>query len=162
MIPRIRPFFHKSYFNAISQFDWNREREENHKIVSNKIKRYYPNAKTLDFVDYGRNSLFIILKILNIKKNDELLVPCFTCSTILDPIISNEIKPVLYDVNFDFTIDITLLKNKITPKTKAIIITHYFGIPSNIMEIKEITDSYGIYIIEDCAHTLCFKNNQIR
>lgn len=161
MIPRIRPFFHKSYFNAITQFDWNIEREDYYKIVLNKIKRYYPKSKSLDFINYGRNSLFLILKILNIKKNDELLIPCFTCSTILDAIISNEIKPVLYEVNFDFTIDIAQLQNKITQRTKAIIVTHYWGIPSNIIEIKEITDSYGIYLIEDCAHSFCFKNNHI-
>jgi len=161
MLPRVRPFFNNNFFKVIKQFDFNLERNEFYKNVSNNIIKYYPRAKSLDYTDYGRNSLFLILKILNIKKNDEILIPAFTCSVILDAILGNEIKPILYDINFDFTIDRAQLQNKITQNTKAILITHYWGIPSNIMEIREIADAYGIYLIEDCAHSFGFKYNNI-
>jgi len=163
MIPRIRPFFHKNYFTEINRFDSSIVRDVYKKNALNKIRKHYPEARFVDFFNYGRNSLTLALKILNLKKNDELLIPCFTCSTILESLKENDIFPVLYDVNFDFTIDINQLQKKITPNTKAILVTHYFGIPSNLTEVKELADLFSLFLIEDCAHTFCdrYQNSSI-
>lgn len=161
MIPRVRPYFHKSYINSVNEFESSIEREQYQNRISQKLDRYYPNAEAFELFDYGRNSLAVGLSILGFQENDEILVPCFTCSTVLESIISKNLKPVLYDIEFDFSVSIDKLERKITSKTKAIIVTHFFGIPSNITEIKEFTDSKGIFLIEDCAHCIGLKIDNI-
>jgi dTDP-4-amino-4,6-dideoxygalactose transaminase len=157
MIPRIRPFFHKDYIKAANGFEPSINRDKYTTEISQKFQQYYPNASAFEYFNFGRNSLRIGLTVLDLKASDEILIPCFTCSTILKPILDNQMTPVLYDIRFDFGVDIDQLKKRVTPKTKAILVTHYFGIPSNIKEIKEFADSMGIYLIEDCAHSICSK-----
>lgn len=161
MIPRVRPFFHERYIESVNKFESNTGREQYLHTISQKLESYYPNAEAFEFFDYGRSSLSVGLSILDFQENDEILVPCFTCSTVLEPIISKKLKPVLYDIEFDFSIDIDRLIRKLTSKTRAIIITHFFGIPSNIIEIKAFADSQGISLIEDCAHSIGSKIDNI-
>jgi perosamine synthetase len=59
-----------------------------------------------------------------------------------------------YKVRRDASIDVEDLKRKVTRRTKAVFIIHYFGFPQNIEEILQITESYGLTLIEDCAHSL--------
>lgn len=157
MISRVRPFFHTSYIDSVCKFDFNTSREEQQREVSKKLKNYYPSAEAFEFFHYGRSSLSAGLTILGLKEGDEILVPCFTCETVLEPILSHKLRPVLYDIEFDFSILTDQLKSRLTEKTKAIIITHYFGIPSNVQEIKDFAESRGLFLIEDCAHSIGSK-----
>ena len=86
----------------------------------------------------------------------------FYLSEVLNPIIYKKLHPILIDINFDFSMDINQIRNKISNRAKAIIVTHFFGIPSNILEIKEIANEYNLSIIEDCAHILCSKVNGLK
>jgi len=157
MIPRIRPYFTDNYFNAFSSFDPDISRSEYSRELSKALQNYYPKAKKFGFFNYGRTSLGVGLDVLNIRKNDEIIVPDFTCSTILDPILKRGIIPKLVDINFDFSMDINQVKSKITQNTKAILVTHFFGIPANLLEIKKIANTHNLNIIEDCAHTFCHQ-----
>lgn len=162
MIPRIRPYFDWSYIDATNAFDANIPRNKLTDSIAEKLKQNYPNAKQIEFFNKGRSALMVGLDSLNMKEDDEIIVPCFTCSSILEPIISKKIKPVLVDINFDLTMDTNQIKTKINKKTKAILVTHFFGNPSNILDIKKIADESGIYIIEDCAHSFCAEISGIK
>jgi len=155
MFPRIRPYFDKTYIKAATNFNDEIERDIYLKELVKKLNNYYPVAKKLEFFDQGRNSLWIALDLLNLKEGDEILVPCFTCPGVLDPIICKKLKPILIEISFDFNMNLTQIKNSISKITKAIIVTHFFGIPTNILQIKELAIKYGIAVIEDCAHTFC-------
>jgi dTDP-4-amino-4,6-dideoxygalactose transaminase len=123
-------------------------------------KHFYTNT--------GRASLYMILKALNISKDDEIIIQSFTCMALIVPLIWLDIKPIYADIDLD-TYNITLkeIKRKISKKTRAVVVQHTFGIPAKIEEIKEYIDQKNkerkpnqkIYLIEDCAHCLNVKLN---
>jgi dTDP-4-amino-4,6-dideoxygalactose transaminase len=162
MIPRMRPFFNENYIEVAKNWDPNRSRDEYSSEISKKLKIYYPNARKFEFINLGRSSLRIALDILNIAMGDEIILPCFNYPLILEPIRDKKIKPLLVDVNFDFSIDLHQMREKISKKTKAVLVPYLFGMPGNILEVKEIADEYGIYIIEDCAHVFCSEAEGIK
>ncbi len=155
MIPRFRPYFDQNYYNILSDFDPDIPRRDYCRELTKKLSNYYPQAKKFGFFNYGRNSLGVGLDLLEIHKNDELILPCFTCSTVLEPILKRGIIPKLVDINFDYSLNIRKVENLIKRNTKGIIATHFFGIPTNMSEIKEIAETHNLYIIEDCAHSFC-------
>ncbi len=103
----------------------------------------------------GRSALYMLLKGLGIKSSDEVIIQAFTCLAVPEPILWVGARPVYADMApRSFTIDVHEVAKKITPRTKAIIIQHTFGIPGPIQELRELTKGRGIYLIEDCAHAL--------
>jgi len=104
--------------------------------------------------DSGRSALFLLLKSLDIKENDEVLVQAFTCNAVLNPILKNKARPIFVDIDESFNLDPKDLEKKITKNSKAVIVQHTFGQPARLDEIKKICQKYGLYLIEDCAHSL--------
>lgn len=101
----------------------------------------------------GRVALYAILKAIEIKEKDEIILPAFTCVVVANPIIYLGAKPVYVDIApKTFNIDINKIEKKITPKTKAILAQNTFGLSSDIDTIREIARKYNLWVIEDCAH----------
>ncbi len=105
-------------------------------------------------VNSGRSAEYIALKALGIGKGDEVLIQAFTCVVVPNSILWLGAKPVYLDVDESYNIDPTNLAKKISPKTKAIIVQHTFGIPANLKKIKKIAQEHNLFLIEDCAHSL--------
>jgi dTDP-4-amino-4,6-dideoxygalactose transaminase len=63
-------------------------------------------------------------------------------------------NPIFVDIGRDANMDLLDLKRKITPKTKAIIVQHTFGVPAEIEELTSFAKTHSLPIIEDCAHAL--------
>ncbi len=106
-------------------------------------------------VSSGTAALEIIIKSLNLKKGDEVIIPAFTIISSVMCIIKNGLKPVLVDSdleNWNMSIDQTI--NKINKKTKAIIITHIYGFPVDMQKIINIANKKKILIIEDAAEMI--------
>lgn len=105
----------------------------------------------------GTAALHLALLSLGVGKGDEVIVPSYVCESVLSAVNYTGAKPVLADIDSDFenngfNISAKTIKPLITKKTKAIIVTHLFGVPANIHEIKKI--SKKIPIIEDCAQSI--------
>ena len=100
----------------------------------------------------GTDALTIALRILDLPKNSEVIMPAMTyCSTAFS-IINAGLKPILVDIDKSTsTISIKDLKKKITNKTKVIMPVHLYGSVVNIKEIKKIIKKKDIYIIDDCS-----------
>ena len=100
----------------------------------------------------GTDALTITLKILNLPKNSEVIIPAMTyCSTAF-AVINAGLKPVLVDIStLEPTISIDKLKAKITNKTKVIMPVHLYGSVVNINKIKKIIKKKNIYLIDDCS-----------
>ena len=120
------------------------------------------------FTNTGRASLYIILKSLGISEGDEIVIQSFTCMALVVPLIWLNIKPIYADIDIDtYNISLESLKKKISKNTRAIIVQHTFGIPSQVEEIKRYIDELNkerdkesrIYLIEDCAHSLNIKKD---
>jgi len=82
---------------------------------------------------------------------------------ICDPIVQfhgvaclhGNVVPVFTDVRPDnFLMDPKVVERKITKRTKAIWVTHLWGFPAEVDELRRIADKHGIYLLEDCAHAI--------
>lgn len=101
----------------------------------------------------GRVALYAILKAIDIKEGDEIILPAFTCVVVANAIIYLGAKPVYVDIDpKTYNIDIDKVEEKITSKTKAILAQNTFGLSSDLEPIMEIAKKYNIFVIEDCAH----------
>ena len=105
--------------------------------------------------DSGRSGLYAILKCLEIGKKDEVILQAFTTVALPNVIMLCGAKPVFVDIKKDtYNINLEKTEEKITDKTKAIIVQHTFGNPAEMDKIAEITKKHNLYLIEDCAHSL--------
>lgn len=100
----------------------------------------------------GTVSLHLILLALNIKKNDEIIVPNFTYVATSNTVLYVGANPIFVDCDVEtYNIDTNKIKEKITKKTKAILVVHLYGNPCNMDAISLIAKKYNLYIIEDAA-----------
>lgn len=109
------------------------------------------NVKYAIAVNSGTSALHLSLIALSVGRGDEVILPAYTASDILNPIYYTGAVPVLVDIEENgLNIDTLQIKNKLNSKTKAMIIPHTFGFPARIDEIKK----YKIPVIEDCAQAI--------
>lgn len=102
-------------------------------------------------VSSGSAALHLALLALNIKENDEVIIPSFVCTAVLNAVNHVGAKAVVVDIDsLTFDISVDSVKGAITSKTKAIIVPHMFGLPAEMEELSDL----GIPIIEDCAQAL--------
>lgn len=125
--------------------------------------RTFLNVKHAISVNSGTAALHAALLALDIKADDEVLLPSFTFVATANSVIASGAKPVFVDINTkDYTIDLNDLKRKISKNSKAIIPVHLYGHPSDLCELNEIANQYSLYIIEDACQSLgsLYKNKQ--
>ena len=127
-------------------------------INGKKVTQFEENfAKFLDIKHFigcanGTDALEIAVNCLDLKPDDEIIVQGNTYLATCLGVLNNNIKLVLCDiVQETHMIDIESLEKKITPKTKAIIIVHLYGLMPNMDKIMDICKSNNLYLIEDCA-----------
>ncbi|KEZ92683.1 DegT/DnrJ/EryC1/StrS family aminotransferase [Nonlabens ulvanivorans] len=100
----------------------------------------------------GTDALQIAMMGLGLQPGDEVITTDFTFAATVEVIALLNLTPVLVDVNpFDFNIDTEAIKKAITPKTKAIVPVHLFGLAANMDEIMAIAKEHNLYVIEDNA-----------
>ena len=103
----------------------------------------------------GRVALYALLRALEIGDGDEVILPGYTCVMNVNPIKYVGAKPIYVDIEPEtFNINASLLEEKITGKTKAIIAQHTYGYPCQMDAIVNIAKSMGIAVIEDCCLAL--------
>lgn len=134
-------------------FPWNYFRGNNVKLLEQWFRQYFNASFAVSFAS-GRGAFLAILKALDIKEGDEVVIQSFTCVAVPNMIIGIGAKPVYVDIDSSLTMDTLDLERKITNKTKAIVVQHTFGISSNMEAISKIAKKYKIPLIEDCAHTI--------
>lgn len=122
-----------------------------------KIKNRF-KAKYVSACNSGTSALKIALAALGIKSGDEVISTPFTFIATNTAILEAGGIPVFADIDYDtLNIDPESIRKKITPKTKAIIVVHYGGLPVELDEIRAIADEYNLPIIEDSAHAMGSK-----
>ncbi len=112
-------------------------------------------------VSNGTAALEIAIKSLNLKKNSEVIIPSFSIISTANAVIKNNLKPILVDCDLDtWNMNINKTLKKITRKTRAIIITHIYGLPVDLRKIIEVAKKRKIIIIEDAAEVIGLKYNK--
>jgi dTDP-4-amino-4,6-dideoxygalactose transaminase len=97
-------------------------------------------------------ALEIAAILLNLQPNDEVIMPSYTFITTATSVALRGATPVFVDVdNVTFNIDPHAVKRAITPRTKAIFVVHYAGVPADMTRLTQIAQPHGIKIVEDAA-----------
>lgn len=119
-------------------------------------------AKTLGVAN-GTDALEIALECLNLPKGSEVLLPANTFAATAEAVVRNGLKIVFVDCGEDYTLDIKDLKNKITPKSSAIIAVHLYGLPARMDEILALASKHSLKVIEDCAqaHGATYRGQKV-
>jgi dTDP-4-amino-4,6-dideoxygalactose transaminase len=103
----------------------------------------------------GTDALQIALMGLGLKPGDEIITTDFTFAATVEVISLLGLTPVLVDIDLDtYNIDISAIKNAITPKTKAIIPVHLFGQAAMMSEIIALAGENELYVVEDNAQSI--------
>ncbi len=106
----------------------------------------------------GRVGLYALLRALDVGQGDEVILPGYTCVMNVNPIKYVGAAPVYVDIEpATFNIDVNLLQEKITNRTKVIIAQHTYGYPCDMDAIMEIARGHGVCVIEDCCLALGSK-----
>lgn len=103
----------------------------------------------------GTDALQITMMGLGLQPGDEVITADFTFAATVEVIALLQLTPVLVDVDpVTFNIDVEAIKNAITPKTKAIIPVHLFGLPAEMDAIMALAEEHNLYVIEDNAQAI--------
>lgn len=100
----------------------------------------------------GTDSLEILLKAYQIGARDEVIVPANSWISTSECVTTVGAKVVFVDSHPTlYTIDVTKIEEKITPRTKAIIPVHLYGCPADMDTIMQMANKHNLIVIEDCA-----------
>ncbi len=103
----------------------------------------------------GTDALVLALRALDVGAGDEVIVPAYTFFATAGTVMSVGAKPVFVDIDpVTYEIDVAQIKDRITPRTKAIIPVHLYGHPADMDPILELARSHNLKVIEDNAQAL--------
>lgn len=108
----------------------------------------------------GTSALHLSLMALGIGEGDEVIVPTFTYVASVNAIRYTGATPVFVDCDAEtWQMDPDDVREKVTPKTKAIMVVHLYGHPCEMRMIKQIAKYNTLFIIEDCAEAFGSRYN---
>lgn len=118
----------------------------------------YLQAKYCVGLASGLDALWIAFRILGIGKGDEVIVQGNTYIASVMGITINGATPVFVEPDEYYNLDASKIEEKITDRTKAILVVHLYGQASNMAPIVELAHKYHLRLVEDCAqsHGACF------
>ena len=103
-------------------------------------------------VSNGSVALDAAVAALKISQGDEVILPTFTIISCAAAIVRAGAVPVVVDCDPDtWNMDVRQIEAKITPRTKAIMVVHVYGLPVDMDPVLALADKYGLQIIEDAA-----------
>jgi len=154
-----------SFFLLFQPWRWKRGKELQ-QVKSLILKNYFNVSRSnlnVSLFFSGRSALYHLLKNLNLKQGDEVLIQAFTCEAVVLPIVALNLKPVFVDIEKkSFSINPIDLEKKLSEKSKVLILQHTFGItPSQKDKVLSIIRKHNLVLIEDIAHGINKSNIKI-
>lgn len=134
-------------------------------VLGNEVKSFenefaaYTGAKYCIGLASGLDALWIAFRVLGIGSGDEVIVQGNTYIASVMGITINGATPVFVEPDEYFNIDASKIEEKITDKTKAILVVHLYGQASNMKPIKDLCKKYNLRLVEDCAQSHGAKFN---
>lgn len=102
----------------------------------------------------GRNAVWQTVRILGLNQGDEVMVPAYNCGSEIDPLLHYGLTIVPYRVSHSAQIDTEDLLRRVTKRTRAVYVTHYFGFPQRLEAVMRLCQERQLFLIEDCALAL--------
>ena len=144
----------KTYINECIDTNWISSEGPFVKRFENEMADFV-GRKYATACSSGTAALDIAVSILNLQEGDEVIMPSFTIISCAQALINKGIKPVLLDSDLQtFNVNVETIEEKITPKTKAIMIVHIFGLTVDVNPILALAKKYNLKIIEDAAEVI--------
>ncbi len=144
----------KIYVNECLNSGWIGSTGNYVKKFENKFKKIV-GRKFAVSVSSGTAAIDIAIRALGIKKNDEVIVPNFTIISCINELINVGAKPVFIDADIKtWNMNVSDIEKKVSRKTKAIIISHIYGLPTDLAPVLKIAKINGLKVIEDGAELL--------
>jgi len=165
MIPISKPFIGEEEIQAVKEV-----LESGMLVQGEKVEKFenefakYIGCKYGIAISSGTTALQVGLKALGISKGDEVITTPFSFIATANSILYVGGKPVFADINPEtFNIDPEKIEEKITNKTKAVLIVHLFGNPCEMDEIMKICKEHDLFLIEDAcqAHGAEYKGKKV-
>jgi len=98
----------------------------------------------------GTAALAASLRALQVGRDHEVIVPTYVCRAVADAVESVGARPALCDVELDWCMSARTVADAITPRTRAVIVVHTFGICADTAGIRDL----GFPIVEDCCQAI--------
>lgn len=112
----------------------------------------FTNAPYAVSVSSCTAGMHLIYFSLDIGPGDEVIIPAQTHIATAHAVELTGAKPVFVDADVETgNIDVNKIEAEINKKTKAIAVVHYLGVPVDMVDVKNLTDKYGLFLLEDCA-----------
>lgn len=144
-------YFWRTIRWSLMRWKWKNGKEID--VLRSKLNARFHGSTSL-FAS-GRESLVALFRAMNLKAGEEIIVQGYTCVVLANAIHSAGGTPVYSDIDRDtLNLDTEEVERNITPRTRAIICQHTFGIPADITRLRSICDAHHILLIEDCAHVI--------
>ena len=106
-------------------------------------------------VSNGSDALELAVDSLDLQPNDEVILPAFTIISCAQAVVRAGAKPVLVDTDpRTWNMDVARIEERITPKTKAIMAVHTYGLPVDMQPVLQLAEKYDLKIIEDAAEAI--------
>ncbi|MDC1176453.1 aminotransferase class I/II-fold pyridoxal phosphate-dependent enzyme [Candidatus Pelagibacter sp.] len=119
-----------------------------------KISNYFSKKFAL-MVNSGSSALMLAIRVLNLKKGDEVILPCLNFGTAVSSLMHYGLTPIFADIDIDtLQINIIDLEKKISKKTKALMIPNLIGNIPDWKKVYYLAKKNNLKIIEDSADTL--------
>lgn len=128
-------------------------------VLGNEVKEFekefaaYTGAKHCVGLASGLDALWIAFRVLGIGAGDEVIVQGNTYIASVMGITMNGATPVFVEPDEYFNIDTKKIEEKITEKTKAILVVHLYGQASKMDEVLALCKKYNLRLVEDCAQS---------
>ena len=116
-------------------------------VLGNEVKSFEEEFAAYTGGNYcvglasGLDALWIAFRLLGIGKGDEVIVQGNTYIASVMGITMNGATPIFVEPNPYYNIDVSKIEEKITERTKAILVVHLYGQASNMAEVKKLTEN---------------------
>ena len=125
---------------------------------SENLLKKYIKSKFIALTHSCTAALEISAILLNLKKNDEVIMPSYGFVSLANAVVLRGAKPIFADINpFTLNISYNEIRKKISKRTKAIYVIHYAGNACEIEKIAMLAKKNKIYLVEDSAHAFLAK-----
>ncbi len=154
MIPVYQPYFvgnEKKYVNDCLDAGWISSRGEYIGKFEGAFCQF-TGAEYATSVSNGTVAIHLALEAIGIRPGDEIILPTFTYVASVNPILQIGATPVYADSSeHSWQIDPDDIRRRITPRTRAVLIAHLYGLPCDMDPILEICRAHDLLLIEDAA-----------
>ena len=160
MIPITKPSLDNSDYRYIKQVLKSKILTDGYfQQKTEKLLKKYIKSKFVALTHSCTAALEISAILINLKKNDEVIMPSYGFVSVANAVVLRGAKPIFADIN-PLTLNVSYkdISKKITKRTKAIYVIHYAGNSCEIDKISKLAKKNKIYLVEDCAHAFLAKN----